>query len=109
MAVVLRKNEFEVRFSCKANLFAIGVHLHSLLNGGVAGCNKAISALYFNNADSACTDFVNLFKVAKSGNIHFCKLCRFENGYAIVCFNGHSVNEKLYHLYSLPPLNPAWP
>ena len=105
VAVVLAENELDVDVSCFTNTRTVRENHHSVLGFGVAGGNKALVILNFNNADSAGADFVKLFEIAKSRNVNIRLFCRFKNCCAVFDFNGNIINNKFYHLNILPPLS----
>ena len=57
VAVVLAENELDVDVSCFTNTRTVSENHHSVLGFGVAGGNKALVILNFNNADSATKAF----------------------------------------------------
>ena len=79
LLLVVGKNKLEVGLSCSENLGSVGVDLHSVVNGIYASGNKSASAYNFNEAEAARADFVDILKVAESGNFYSGILRSLEN------------------------------
>lgn len=78
--VVVGKQQLEVDLSALADLGGVGFNLHTLANRHNTGGSKRSCSLYFHKAEAAGADLLNIFKIAKGGNIDVCFLCGFEDG-----------------------------
>ena len=105
VAVVLAEYELNVNIPCLAHTRTVCENNHAVLGLGVAGGNKALVVLDFNNADAARAYFVELFEVAKGRNMYIGFFCRVKNGCAVLNLNGNIINCKLYHWNILPPFS----
>ena len=105
VAVVLAEYELNVNVPCLAHARTVCENNHAVLGLGVAGGNKALVVLDFNNADAARAYFVELFEVAKGRNMYIGFFCRVKNGCAVLNLNGNIINCKLYHWNILPPFS----
>ena len=65
------KDEFKVGLSGSHNLGAVRSDFHAVRYFGNAGSHEASCALYFNEAETASADLVDVLEVAEGGNIDF--------------------------------------
>jgi hypothetical protein len=85
--VVVGKNELKVGLSCSVNLGSIGEDGHALGYGVNASGYHAVGSAalgYFNKAEAASADLVDILKIAKSGNIDFCDTGSLKDGHTLI-------------------------
>ena len=103
-AVMVGKDKLEVELSCFAELFVVGPDLHTLADGGYAGCLERTSALDLYKAKTASADFVDILKIAESRDVDISFASSFEN--RIICRYVYlnSIECEFYRVhYVLPP------
>ena len=67
--MMLGKKQFHVDLAGFADPRGVCENLHAFLNLVVAGGNEMVDSLHFYNADAAGTDLVDIFQIAKIGNV----------------------------------------
>ena len=85
--VVVGENELKVGLSCSVDLGSIGEDGHTLGYGVNASGYHAIGSAalgYFNKAETASADLVDILKIAKSGNIDFCDTGSLKDGHTLI-------------------------
>ena len=103
------EQQFHVHAARGTHTRGIGVHLDTVADDRVAGGDQLFTALHLANANAACTDLIEFFKIAERGDVNADRLCRGENRGSLGCLYGLTVNDQLYHLCTLPPFNAAQP
>jgi hypothetical protein len=97
--IVCRKNKLKVHLSCTTDLLGVRFDLHALIDGVNAGGNKTACANDFDKAETASTDLINIFKVAKRRNVHACNSRGFENGCVFRNLIFSAVDLYFYHIH----------
>ena len=67
--MMLGKKQFHVNLAGFADPRGVCENLHAFLNLVVAGGNEMVNSLHFYNADTAGTDLVDIFQIAKIRNV----------------------------------------
>ena len=67
--MMLGKKQFHVDLAGFADPRGVCENLHAFLNLVVAGGNEMVDSLHFYNADTAGTDLVDIFQIAKIRNV----------------------------------------
>ncbi|EEG32320.1 hypothetical protein CLOSTMETH_00058 [[Clostridium] methylpentosum DSM 5476] len=102
--VVVGEDELESGAAGFLHLEAVGGDLQPFRNGVNTGRNKAARALYFDHADAASADLVDLFEVAEGGNVEARLPCCLQNGIIFRHGNRHAVN---FHIDSFHHFSPT--
>ena len=103
------KDQLHIYSSVTAYTRAVCENFHAVFTYGIAGCYQLFHSLDFNNADSACADFINSLEIAKVRDMYTYLLGSIHYGGTLLNGDLLAVYHQLYHLVSLPPLKEPKP
>ena len=82
-----------------ASTTGVCLDFHTIIDRIYTSSNHTASACYFNKAETACADFIDIFKIAECGNVNIRISAGFKNGdtcrYGIV----YTINFYIYHIH----------
>ena len=106
---MLGKKQFHVDLAGFADPRGVCENLHAFLNLVVAGGNEMVDSLHFYNADTAGTDLVDIFQIAKIRNVKTIVAAGVQNPgsfwnlqWYIINFDGYKI--RISHDVVRPPL-----
>ena len=105
LTVVLGENQTQVGAPGRADLRAVGIYHHALLNGVVTGGDQSINPFYLHHTYPAGADLIQAFPVAQTGDGRTGQLGSFQEGSIFRYLQRLSINGQSYHFSCLPPLN----
>ena len=82
----------------------IGMHHHALGHHVIAGGDQARIPLDLHHAQPASSNFVDALEIAEGGDFDVHRAGRLQNGGTLRHGDRLSVNDKIYHLSTRPPL-----
>ena len=81
------------------------IPLTNLIGGHGMGLYQMVYPFYFNNADTAGTNFIDALEIAEIWNMNAVKSGCFQDGCTIGNRNGNFIDCEIYHFLIRPPLN----
>ena len=106
---MLGKKQFYVDLAGFTDSGRVCENLHAFLNLVVAGSNKMVDSLHFYNADTAGTDLIDIFQIAKIRNVKTVVAAGVQNPgsfwnlqWYIINFDGYKI--RIDHDVVRPPL-----
>ena len=94
------ENQLDVGLSCSSDLGGVGLDFHAFGDGVNAGSNHAAGAGYFNKAETASADFIDVLEVAEGRDVDVCISAGFENGDARGYGIFDTVYFNIYHIHN---------